>query len=168
MRRELEATDRKLDSLIEAIADGLRAPGLQGKLDALGQRQEELRLAIADAQGNPAAPRLHPNLAAVYRAKIERLQEAMAGEGGRAILETLRELIDHVSVSAPLIAGGEPRIKLIGHLTALLRAGGAEGLPVIAHAKSPLAVANGLVGGCSALVDAGTRKRRRRFVTVAI
>jgi hypothetical protein len=73
-----------------------------------------------------------------------------------------------LSVSAPLIAGGEPRIKLIGHLTALLRAGGAEGLPVIAHAKSPLAVANGLVGGCSALVDAGTRKRRRRFVTVAI
>ena len=48
-------------------------------------------------------------------------------------------------MSAPLIAGGEPRIELIGHLTALLRAGGAEGLPVIRHAKSPLAVANSLV-----------------------
>ena len=156
LRRELEATDRKLDSLIEAIADGLRAPGLQGKLDALGQRQEELRLAIADAQSKPVAPRLHPNLAAVYRAKIARLQEAMAGEGGRAILETLRELIDHVTVSAPLVAGGEPRLELVGHLTALLRAGGAEGLPVIGHAKSPLAVANGLVGDCSTLVDAGT------------
>ena len=80
----------------------------------------------------------------------------MAGEGGRAILETLRELIDHVTVSAPLVAGGEPRLELVGHLTALLRAGGAEGLPVIGHAKSPLAVANGLVGDCSTLVDAGT------------
>ena len=156
LRRELEATDRKLDSLIEAIADGLRAPGLQGKLDALGQRQEELRRAIADAQANPAAPRLHPNLAAVYRAKIERLQEAMAGEGGRAILETLRELIDHVTVSAPLAPGGEPRLELVGHLTALLRAGGAEGLPVLGHAKSPLAVANGLWDESSTLVDAGT------------
>jgi len=137
LRRELEATDRKLDSMIGAITDGLRAPGLQGKLDALGQRQEELRLAIANAQGNPVAPRLHPNLGAVYRAKIERLQEAMAGEGSRAILETLRELIDHVTVSAPPVTGGEPRLELVGHLTALLYAGSAEGLPVIGHAARP-------------------------------
>jgi hypothetical protein len=48
---------------------------------------------------------------------------------------------------------------LIGHLTALLRAGGAEGLPVIGHTKSPLAVANGLDDDCSTLVDAGTRNQ---------
>ena len=47
-------------------------------------------------------------------------------------------------------------ITLAIKLTALLRAGGVEGLPVIGHAKSPLAVANGLVGDCSSLVDAGT------------
>ena len=46
----------------------------------------------------------------------------MAGEGGRAILETLRELIDHVTVNGPLVTGGEPRLELVGHLTALLRA----------------------------------------------
>jgi hypothetical protein len=102
---------------------------------------------------------LHPNLAAVYRAKIERLQEAMAGEGGRVILETLRELIEHVTVSAAPVTGGEPRIELVGHLTALFRAGGAEGLPVFGHAKSPLAVANGLAGECSTLVDARTRNQ---------
>jgi hypothetical protein len=39
--------------------------------------------------------------------------------------------------NAPLVAGGEPRLKLIGHLTTLLRAGGAEGLPVIGHAERP-------------------------------
>ncbi len=38
-----------------------------------------------------------------------------------------------------------------GHLT-----GGAESLPVIGQAESPLAVANRLVGDCSTLVDAGT------------
>ena len=73
-----------------------------------------------------------------------------------------------LSVSVPPVTDGEPRLELVGHLTALLRAGGAEGLPVIGHAKSPLAVANGLWVESSTLVDAGTRKRRRRFVTVAI
>jgi hypothetical protein len=62
-------------------------------------------------------------------------------------------------VSAVPVTGGKPRLELIGHLTALLRAGGAEGLPVIGHTKSPLAVANGLVEECSTLVDAGTRNQ---------
>ena len=34
-RRELADVRRKLDGLIEAIADGLRAPGLQQRLDEL-------------------------------------------------------------------------------------------------------------------------------------
>ncbi len=38
----------------------------------------------------------------------------------------------------------------------LLCAGGAEGLPVFGHAKSPLAVANGLIKECSSSLDAGT------------
>ena len=50
--------------------------------------------------------------------------EARADAGRNAALQTL-------SVNGPLVAGGEPRLELIGHLTALLSAGGAEGLPVI-------------------------------------
>jgi hypothetical protein len=60
-------------------------------------------------------------------------------------------------VSAVPVTGGKPRLELIGHMTALLRAGGVESLPVIRHTKSPLAVANGLDDDCSTLVDAGTR-----------
>ncbi|MBJ7251698.1 MAG: hypothetical protein JHC89_09970 [Acetobacteraceae bacterium] len=107
---------------------------------------------------------LHPNLAAVYRAKIERLQEAMAGEGGRVILETLRELIEHVTVSAAPVTGGEPRIELVGHLTALFRAGGAEGLPVFGHAKSPLAVANGLARAAPARLRPVMLRIRRMWL----
>jgi hypothetical protein len=76
--------------------------------------------------------------------------------------------LQRLSVSAAPVTGGEPRIELIGHLTALLRAGGAEGLPVFGHAKSPLAVANGLVEECSTLVDAGTGYQRSQYVEVAI
>jgi hypothetical protein len=41
-RRELGEVKRRLDGLIEAIADGLRAPGLQAKLDQLESRREDL------------------------------------------------------------------------------------------------------------------------------
>ena len=44
-------------------------------------------------------------------------------------------------------------------LLVLLRAEWAQGLPVIGQAKSPLAVANGLIGECWSLVDAGTRNQ---------
>jgi site-specific DNA recombinase len=46
-RRELEETRRKLDGLIEAIADGFRATGLQAKLEELERpRRRQLRGSI--------------------------------------------------------------------------------------------------------------------------
>jgi site-specific DNA recombinase len=42
-RRELEELERRLDGLIDAIADGLRAPGLQAKLDQLDSRRTDLQ-----------------------------------------------------------------------------------------------------------------------------
>ena len=62
-RRELDDVNRKLRGLIEAIAEGLRAPGLQAKLDELESRKTALEAELAAAP--PPAPRLHPNLAEV-------------------------------------------------------------------------------------------------------
>lgn len=39
-KRELDTAERKLAGLIEAIADGLRSPGLQQRLDELTRRQQ--------------------------------------------------------------------------------------------------------------------------------
>jgi hypothetical protein len=96
-RRELDDVRRRLDGLIEAIADGLRAPGLQSKLDQLEQRKAVLE---ADIAGAPtAAPRLHPNLGEVYRQKVSDLQEALADLSTRTeALEILRGLIERVAV----------------------------------------------------------------------
>ena len=55
-RRELNEVNRKLRGLIEAIADGLRAQGLQAKLDELESRKAALEAELATAP--PAAPRL--------------------------------------------------------------------------------------------------------------
>ncbi len=126
-RRELEAVDRKLDGLIDAIADGLRTPGLQGRLDELEQRKQNLRSEIAAAEAGPELPRLHGNLAEVYRAKVARLREAFLADGGTETLEAARALIDRVEVHPPAEPGVKPRLELLGELSMMLRlASGAQ------------------------------------------
>ncbi len=153
---------RKLAGLIEAIADGLRAAGLQGRLDELESRRATLEAEVDAAERAPAPPRLHANLAEIYRDKVARLREALAAEGGTEVLEAARALVERVEVHAPAEVGGEPRIELIGELTAMLRAAGVVVPEVGAgggdgHRKGPRADAVGpdlFVG--SVKVDAGT------------
>ena len=95
-RRELEEVNRKLAGLIEAIAEGLRASGLQAKLDELESRKTALEAKLAAAP--PPAPRLHPNLAEVYRRKVADLQTALADPNTQTeALEILRGLIVSVA-----------------------------------------------------------------------
>ena len=92
--RELEAVNRKLDGLIDAIADGLKSPGLQNKLHELEARQATLR---AELERTPVSsvPRLHPNLAEIYRERVVRLHEALRnGSDAPAILERVRGLLN--------------------------------------------------------------------------
>ena len=95
--RELAEVRRKLDGLIDAIAEGIRGPGLQQKLDDLEARKAALEQELA---ADPPPPvRLHPNLAQVYRGKVERLHEALADPGLRdEALGILRGLIERVVI----------------------------------------------------------------------
>jgi site-specific DNA recombinase len=125
-QRELGQLERKLSGLIDAIADGLRAPGLQGKLDELTSRKADLEQAISESATGVKAPALHPNLSEVYRAKVLSLREGIQKSASPEIREALRELICRVEVHPGGEDGTGPRIELIGHLAALLRAGGAN------------------------------------------
>ena len=96
-RRDHDDVTRKLAGVIEAIADGLRAPGLQSRLDELEQRKALLAAELDAAP--PPAPRLHPNLAEVYRKKVADLQTALADPATHTeALEILRALIERVEV----------------------------------------------------------------------
>ena len=153
-RRDLEAARRKLDGLIDAIADGLRSPGLQGKLNDLESRCVTLEAEIAAAERGAPVPRLHGNLSEIYRQKVRRLAEALTAEGGPAALEAVRALIERVEVHPPAEPGARPRIELIGALTAMLTTAGV--FPA-KNDKSPSAVRpEGLLVMCSAEGDAGT------------
>ena len=116
--RELATVQRKLNGLISALADGFRAAGLQAQLDALETKRIELSGKLAAPA--PAQPRLHPNIAQVYRDKVERLQEALqADSGGQAALEAVRALIDRV-VLTPAAGGRGFEIELIGEIASMI------------------------------------------------
>ena len=118
---ELAAVTKKLHGLIDALADGFRAPGLQAQLDELEARKQQLEAALA-IPASPA-PALHPNLAEVYRERVARLHEALRDPDAKAALEAARELIDRVVITPPTVPGGPAQIELIGALSAMLRLG---------------------------------------------
>jgi site-specific DNA recombinase len=117
--RELADVKRKLDGLIEAIADGLRAPGLQQRLDELEARRIDIEESLI---AGPATPvRLHPNLAQIYRRQMERFQEALNEPEIRdEALQILRGLIEHVSIG-PAENGFE--VELVGEIAKMVEFG---------------------------------------------
>ncbi len=120
--RELASVTRKLDGLIAAMADGFRAPRLQAQLDELEVRRATLEAKLGAAAA-PQAPRLHPNLAEVYRERVAALQTALhAPDGGRAALEAVRELIERIAVR-PAESSAGLEIELIGEIAAMVRLG---------------------------------------------
>ncbi len=86
---------RKLASLIEAITEGLRSPGLQGKLEQLEQQKAEQEKTLAAPLA--PTPRLHPGIAEIYRQKVSALQETLQDPMLRdEAIGILRSLVDRV------------------------------------------------------------------------
>jgi site-specific DNA recombinase len=116
-RRELEEIRRKLDGLIEAIAEGFRAPGLQAKLDELEEHKTRLQ---SEIDGTPVdTPRLHPNVAEIYRKRVGSLQDALADPATKTeAIEILRGLIERIAVGA---AGDGFTVELVGEIANMVR-----------------------------------------------
>jgi site-specific DNA recombinase len=94
---ELARVTKKLKGLYDAIADGLRTPGLKDQLLRLEAHQAELNKLVESAP--PPAPRLHPKLAEFYRATVADLHAALNDLGARTeAAEILRGLIERISV----------------------------------------------------------------------
>jgi site-specific DNA recombinase len=118
-RRELADVRRKLDGLIEAIADGLRAPGLQQRLDELEARRTDIDESLAASPTTPV--RLHPNLAQVYRRQVEQLHQALDHPEIRdEAVQVLRGLIEHVLIG-PADNGFE--IEIVGEIAKMVELG---------------------------------------------
>ena len=74
-KRKLEKLVTRLDGLYDAIADGLRTPGLKTRIVEMEAEVLTMKSEL-DAAPSPA-PILHPNLAELYRRQVENLHEAL-------------------------------------------------------------------------------------------
>ena len=145
-QRELQAVERKIQNIIEAIADGLKAAGIQKKLAELEARRDELREGLSKAPASPSA--LLPNLAQVYARNVADLRRAIEAGKQAEVLQAARALIDKVIVTPGDGPDDPPGIELISHLMTMLEA--AEAFPAGPDATSldlVEAVASGSVKG---------------------
>ena len=145
LQRQLDTVGRKLEGFYDAVGDGLRTPGLLGKIQSLEADKSQLEAELAAPAPSPV--RLHPNLAEVYRSQVVALRRSLADPLIHdEALTILRGLIDHVA-----LAHGPDgwQIDLQGEITTLVGLG-------LAKDKAPRP---GSQGGalCSVKVVAGAR-----------
>ena len=97
--RDLEKTEREIRRVIEAIKAGVPGAAVKDEMASLETRRIDLLGQLESAP--PPMPRLHPNLAELYRKKVMNLAEALNEEDARLeAAECIRELIEEISACA--------------------------------------------------------------------
>lgn len=93
-------------------------PSMKARMDDLERQKAEIVACLAQAPAD--MPDIHPNLADLYRRRVERLSEALNDpDGGRQAAETLRALIGEI-VLTPGEKRGEVHATLRGELFGIL------------------------------------------------
>ena len=114
--RDLEKTERDIRRVIEAIKAGVPGAAVKDEMAVLEARRVELLARLEAAP--PPMPRLHPNLAELYRQKVINLAEALNDEHSRLeAAECIRELIEEIRLVPD---NGKLRVELYGELAALI------------------------------------------------
>lgn len=114
--RKLQQIERQIDALVSALAEGMKSTSVIARLGLLEAERETL---AGRVNLEPEPPvRMHPNLAGLYRRKVEALREALTDEETRTeALDILRTLIEAVLID-PMEGGYE--IELVGEIANML------------------------------------------------
>ena len=119
LKADLQRTISEIQKLIEAIKAGVPGEALKNEMQSLQDRQKKIEedLSVAPLP----APRLHPNLATIYKEKIANLVQALNNPNTLIGANTaIRQLIERVQLNP---VNGELKIELYGELAALLKLG---------------------------------------------
>ena len=119
---EKKRLEQYLESLAEAIGNGIDLKVIKGPSDRAVARLDELEELIAAYQGGePPKPLVHPSMARCYRSEVENLRKALDSQEARAeASEHLRGLIGKI-VLTPESGRDELRIDLHGDLAGILQ-----------------------------------------------
>lgn len=130
LQGEIARLDRQIRNLLELIKDGQGSAAMVEELRAVEARREALRTDLRAAGAAEPVPVLHPNLPALYRRRVEVLEEALQDPAtAAAAAEALRVLVQAILVH-PGARRGEVTLSVRGDLAAFLaasEAGAAEG-----------------------------------------
>jgi len=117
-QKTLAKVEKAIAGIIAAIEDGMYQPSMKARMDDLERQKAEIAARMAQAPAD--VPDIHPNLANVYRLRIERFTEALDDpDGGRQAAEALRSLIGEI-VLTPGAKRGEVHATLRGELFGIL------------------------------------------------
>ena len=116
MKSDIERIDRQIKRLVDAILEGADAKPINAKLKELEAEKARQENALNAAPEDK--PLLHPNLAAIYRARIENLETVLRDpHHDREAFEVVRGLVEEVRI---IPAGAEITIELRGELAGIL------------------------------------------------
>ncbi len=122
LERERAEIDRRIDRLVESIADGTAdKPVVKVKLAEASARLEQVKAELSAIEDAPKTATLHPALPKVYRDRVLRLEAALKGgtvEQGQA-RQILRSLIESIRVF-PGQERGAVEIEVTGAIIAIL------------------------------------------------
>ncbi len=141
-RAELAGIEKKIASMLDAIEEGGYVRGMSDRLRELEARQDEINERLSAAPVD--IPDVHPNIAGVYRRKVERLAEALADPRDQAA-EAIRGLIERI-VLTPGAKHGELHAALHGDLGTILEwagSGRAKGATDILRGRMSVSVVAG-------------------------
>ncbi len=120
LRAEKSRIDRQIDNLLSLMKDGGGSRTMAQELRLLERRQEEIEIKLTAPITLDPVPARHPNLAHLYRQKVDTLEEALSDPRAAAAASVaLRSLIDRILVH-PLPGRGQTRLELRGELAAFL------------------------------------------------
>lgn len=118
-KAELGKIRKSIEEILTAIEEGRKTNLLLDRLDKLDVRQQQLKARLAAKPID--TPDIHPNLAEIYRRKIEKLTETLKQPEERAeAAEAIRSLIDRVII-APGPKKGEVIAELYGEFRTILK-----------------------------------------------
>ncbi len=120
LEREANDLTKKIDRIVDAIAEGTDTPALRFKLQEMEQRLVQVRIDIAEAK-TPAVTELHPALPDLYRRRVEQLEHAFQGDALRQAeaANLIRSLIEQIRI-IPADGRGAVQIELTGAVAEIL------------------------------------------------
>ena len=123
-RRDVAVTERKIQKLVDAIADGGSSQSLRARLAMLEVDLERLDREIAELRPERITPVLPDDIAENYRAEVTRILADLSAQDATASREAARALIEKVILHPPVLDEGTLNIELVGDLRTILTVGG--------------------------------------------